>query len=432
MAVIPAGYKQTEVGVIPEDWDVRSIGSEIDRLEAGVSVNSVDEARQVYPHEQSILKTSAVTNGRFLAYEAKKIAPRDVSRAQLNPRADRIIVSRMNTPDLVGECGYVDKDYPDLFLPDRLWMTRVRQGSDISVKWLAYLLASEAYKRRLKGAATGTSGSMKNLSEDAFLSLPIPFPTGGEQCAIAAALSDVDALLAKLDQLIAKKRDLKQAAMQQLLTGQTRLPEFSGAWEVKRLGDVGTCLRGVSYRGDSDLSAYDTNSTKRLLRSNNVQDATVVTTDIQFVNAERVSARQLLQESDILICMANGSKALVGKAGLFQVRDGYDYTFGAFMGCFRSNSAGANAEFVFYLFQTGRYRNYINNLLAGSSINNLTPTSIESLEFSIPPLSEQTAIATVLADMDAELTALEARRDKTRALKQGMMQELLTGRIRLL
>ena len=138
---ISPGYKQTEVGVIPEDWCVRSIGSELDRLEAGVSVNSVDEVRQIYPHEQSILKTSAVTNGRFLAHEAKKIAPRDIPRAQLNPRADTIIVSRMNTPDLVGECGYVDKTYPALFLPDRLWMTRVRQGSEICVRWLAYLLA---------------------------------------------------------------------------------------------------------------------------------------------------------------------------------------------------------------------------------------------------------------------------------------------------
>ncbi len=101
------------------------------------------------------------------------------------------------------------------------------------------------------------------------------------------------------------------------------------------------------------------------------------------------------------------------------------------MGCFRTNSAVSNSAFVFYLFQTGRYRNYINNLLAGPSINNLRPSSIESLEFSVPPLPEQTAIAEVLSDMDAELAALEQRRDKTRALKQGMTQELLTGRTRL-
>ena len=187
----------------------------------------------------------------------------------------------------------------------------------------------------------------------------------------------------------------------------------------------------MSYSGDSDLSTHDTPCTKRLLRSNNVQDAVVVTDEVQFVNSARVSSHQLLKKDDILICMANGSKALVGKAGLFSVNDGFAYTFDAFMGCFRTDSTASNPAFVFYLFQTGRYRNYINNLLAGSSINNLRPSSIESLEFSIPPLPEQTAIAEVLTDLDAELAALEQRRAKTRALKQGMMQELLTGRTRL-
>jgi type I restriction enzyme S subunit len=273
--------------------------------------------------------------------------------------------------------------------------------------------------------------SVPTLNRNNLVGIPIRLPQPPEQRAIAGALSDVDALLGALDQLIAKKRDLKQAAMQQLLTGQTRLPGFHGEWAVKRLGDAGKCLRGVSYSGDSDLSTHDTPCTKRLLRSNNVQDAVVVTDEVQFVNSARVSSHQLLKKDDILICMANGSKALVGKAGLFSVNDGFAYTFDAFMGCFRTDSTASNPAFVFYLFQTGRYRNYINNLLAGSSINNLRPSSIESLEFSIPPLPEQTAIAEVLTDLDAELAALEQRRAKTRALKQGMMQELLTGRTRL-
>lgn len=130
--------------------------------------------------------------------------------------------------------------------------------------------------------------------------------------------------------------------------------------------------------------------------------------------------------------MANGSKELVGKAGRFNLDDGHQYTFGAFMGCFRSSANDADSTFVFYLFQTGRYRDFVNDLLAGSSINNLKPSSIESLEFTFPSLPEQAAIAAVLSDMDADLAALEARRAKTCALKQGMMQELLTGQIRLI
>src|SRR3990172_5022380 len=158
---VKPGYKQTEVGVIPEEWEVAPLSRVIERLEAGVSVNSVDEELRSYPHDQSILKTSAISGGQFLPFECKKVAPRDLSRARLNPRADTIIISRMNTPDLVGECGYVEADYPNLFLPDRLWMTRNHAGSDVCVRWLNYLLSSKPYKNRIKGLATGTSGSMK-------------------------------------------------------------------------------------------------------------------------------------------------------------------------------------------------------------------------------------------------------------------------------
>jgi len=271
-----------------------------------------------------------------------------------------------------------------------------------------------------------------NLNTGLIKGTPVPIPRSiTEQRAIAEALGDVDALLGALDAAIAKQRDLKQATMQQLLTGQTRLPGFTGEWETKRLDHAGCCLRGVTYRGDTDLSKHDTVNTKRLLRSNNIQDAVVVINDVQFVNSARVSQQQILHKGDIIICMANGSKALVGKSGIFSQNDGYDYTFGAFMGCFRTNPTLANPSYIFHLFQTDNYRDYIANLLAGSSINNLRPSSIESLDFPMPAMPEQTAIATILSDLDATLTALASRRTKTAALKQAMMQSLLTGRIRL-
>ena len=252
-----------------------------------------------------------------------------------------------------------------------------------------------------------------------------------EQRAIAEVLSDVDGLLNALEALIAKKQAIKQAVMQQLLTGKTRLTGFSGAWETKRLGDLGNCLRGVSYDPTTDLSSYDKDSTVRLLRANNIQEAVVILTDVQHVEARKVSEFQIMQPDDILICMANGSKELVGKAGLFRVRDGHTYTFGAFMGCFRVEPIIAEPSFVFYLFQTHGFRNFINLILAGSSINNLKSSDIESAEFKVPDRNEQTAIVSVLSDMDSEIVALEQRRDKTYAIKQGMMQQLLTGRVRL-
>ena len=128
--------------------------------------------------------------------------------------------------------------------------------------------------------------------------------------------------------------------------------------------------------------------------------------------------------------MANGSKRLVGKAASFDIEDGYTYTFGAFMGAFRPIQT-EGCELVFHLFQTNKFRNHIGVILAGSSINNLKPTDIEEFCIFLPKPTEQTRIATILSDMDEEITALETKLNKARQLKQGMMHNLLTGKIRL-
>ena len=393
------GYKQTEVGVIPQDWDAVDLDN-VCTMKSGEGITSknIDNCSPYPCYGGNGLRgfTTRYTHDGSFA-----------------------LIGRQGAL-----CGNVVPAEGQFFASEHAVVVSARQGVDI--RWLTYVLGRMHLNRYSESSA------QPGLSVSKVLKLPLAFPpVESEQRAIATALSDVDTLLDGLDRLIAKKRDLKQAAMQQLLTGKTRLPGFEGVWGLKRLGEAGKCLRGVSYNGDSDLSIHDTPYTKRLLRSNNVQNAVVVTEEVQFVNAARVSSHQILQQDDILICMANGSKALVGKAGFFMVSDGHEYTFGAFMGCFRTNSAEANPAFVFYLFLTGRYRDYINNLLAGSSINNLRPSSIESLEFPMPLLPEQTAIATVLSNMDAEIAALEQRRAKTKHIKQAMMQELLTGKTRL-
>ncbi len=215
--------EHTDAGEIPDDWGVHTLGDEIERLDSGVSVNSVDDEIGVHAGDAYILKTSAVANGALNPSECKKVAPRDIRRVRLSPRADCIVISRMNTPELVGECGYVEKDYPHLFFPDRLWMTRFRAGSGIYPKWLNYLLSSTPYKRKLKDVATGTSGSMKNISQGALLALRIPWPENKEQRAIANTLSDMDAEIAALERRRDKTKAIKQGMMQALLTGRVRL-----------------------------------------------------------------------------------------------------------------------------------------------------------------------------------------------------------------
>ena len=219
---------QTRLPGFRGKWQDGRLADVIGALEAGVSVNSRDDNGDGAHHESGILKTSAVAGGRFIPHECKRIAARDVARARLNPKRDTLLISRMNTRHLVGECGYVDRDYPNLFVPDRLWMTRLRQGSDTCALWLSYLLTSPKMKRLIGAVATGTSGTMKNLSKRAFLEVPTTFPPGREQAAIAGLLCDMDAELVALEQRRDKTRLLKHGVMQELLTGRTRLVSTGG------------------------------------------------------------------------------------------------------------------------------------------------------------------------------------------------------------
>lgn len=252
-----------------------------------------------------------------------------------------------------------------------------------------------------------------------------------EQALIATALTDADTLIESLEHLLAKKRAIKQGARQSLLTGAKRLPGFSEPWAEVPLRYLADCHRGVSYSPISDLSAFETGATVRLLRANNVQNNRVELEDLQFVVNSRVHEHQRLRKDDILLCMANGSRALVGKAARFEGQEDRAYTFGAFMGCLRPKNPTV-AKFIYFTCLGDAFQKQVSVLLAGSSINNLSPGSVEGFRVTVPcdPF-EQVAIAEVLSDHDADLDATTAKLHKARAIKQGMMQELLTGRIRL-
>ncbi len=420
---VKPGYKQTELGLMPEDWDPVSVGQVAcvkggKRLPAGYSLS---ERPTPYPY----LRVSDMHSGGI-----------DTSNLRYIPecafpaiRAYRIYQSDLfiSVAGTLGIVGVVPPPLDGANLTENAdRITDLRCDRD----YLKYWLMSAPIQTTI--AAIRTVGAQPKLALGRIAQFRIALPKDvAEQRAIGKTLGDVDALLNGIDRLIAKKRELKQAAVQQLVTGGTRLPGWRAPWTEKPLAHAGRCLRGVSYQGDRDLSPHDTDETRRLLRANNVQEGLVTVEDLQFVSTRCVDQQQILRPGDVLVCMANGSRDLVGKAAMFSLQDGFKYTFGAFMGCFRPDSTVSDARFISKVFQTSEYRRQLNNALAGSSINNLRPSAIEAMVFRFPSLDEQEAIAEVLFDMDAELAALEAREEKTRLLKQGMMQELLTGRIRL-
>lgn len=278
--------------------------------------------------------------------------------------------------------------------------------------FLFYLFSGPELQRAILDQGIGSSVPGFNLGQLRALRLKVP-PLS-EQRAIAEALGDVDALLGALIQLITKKRDLKQAAMQQLLTGQTRLPGFSGEWEVKRLGEISEVAMGRTPRrlnpacwgrGYKWLSIAD-------LQSKVVSESNEEITELAASEMTIISKGTLLMSFKLSIgrlCFA-----------------GCDLFTNEAICCF--NKLKADPEYLYYALGRTDFSLYGKQAVKGYTLNK---ESLKIVEVHLPPLPEQTAIAAVLSDMDAELVTLEQRLAKTRALKQGMMQELLTGRTRL-
>ncbi|OWV91026.1 hypothetical protein ATY79_06440 [Rhizobium sp. R693] len=212
-------FKQTEIGEIPEGWRIGTLGSIALGLEAGVSVNSENRPKQ--PGEIGILKTSCVSAGIFDPEEHKTVLLGERDRVKIPVRGNRIIISRMNTPNLVGANGYVENDIDDLFLPDRLWQLSTSENA----RWLACLLASDQSRERLSAIATGTSGSMKNISKSKLLDLPFAIPSQAEQQEIASIMQEIDASIEAGNRTLEGQIATKSALMSDLLTGRKRVTD---------------------------------------------------------------------------------------------------------------------------------------------------------------------------------------------------------------
>ena len=202
-------YKETEIGSIPEEWDVTSLSDAFQNLEAGVSVNS-DERQNA---DFFVLKTSAISDGLINIDEAKPVVKKEYARLKCPVKKGSIIISRMNTPQLVGACGYVAEDAKGYFLPDRLWQVINSKPEKYDFRWLNYLLNQYRYKNAIHAVATGTSNSMKNISKERLLEIRIPRPSIEEQKFIVKAISDIEALIYDLEKLIKKKQNIFTGTM---------------------------------------------------------------------------------------------------------------------------------------------------------------------------------------------------------------------------
>ncbi len=408
---VKPGYKQTEVGVIPQEWEVKTLGECLaERPRYGINAAAVPYSDMLPVY---IRITDITEDGRFMPDKRVSVKS-ELSGGYYLSEGDLVFA---RTGASVGKSyRYNTNDGPLVYAG---FLIRVRPDSQkLLPAFAAAYVTTWNYWRwvRLMSMRSGQPGI--NGNEYAQLSLPLPrLP---EQRAIATALSDVDGLLGGLDRLIAKKRDLKQAAMQQLLTGQTRLPGFHGEWEETTLGQIGECIIGLTYKPENVVEHG-----LLVLRSSNVQNGRLAFDDNVHVNLQ-VAEHLYMRLGDILVCVRNGSRALIGKCAVIDSA-AVGVTFGAFMSVYRTK----HWRFVLHAFQADNIQRQIRDNI-GATINQITNKDMKAFRLRLPPEDEQTAIAEVLTEMDAELAGLEQRREKTRALKQAMMQELLTGRTRLL
>lgn len=414
-------YKETEIGSIPEEWDVTSLSDAFQNLEAGVSVNS-DERQNA---DFFVLKTSAISDGLINIDEAKPVVKKEYARLKCPVKKGSIIISRMNTPQLVGACGYVAEDAKGYFLPDRLWQVINSKPEKYDFRWLNYLLNQYRYKNAIHAVATGTSNSMKNISKERLLEIRIPRPSIEEQKFIVKAISDIEALIYDLEKLIKKKQNIFTGTMQSLLSGKIRTSD--SLWEKYVIGDIGDFYSGLTGKQKDDFGKGNA----RYITFLNVLNNTVI--DISKLESVQVNEDEYQNEvlkGDLFFNTSSETPEEVGMCAVLMdsIRNTYlnSFCFG-----FRLKTKKVYALFFSYYFNSQEGRKIMRILAQGATRFNLSKDYFSQTEIELPPYEDQVEIAQTLADMEGDILSLEKKCLKYKAIKQGVMEELLTGKVRL-
>jgi type I restriction enzyme, S subunit len=377
------GYKQTEVGIIPEDWEVGTLDkywSVIDCkhvtakfIRSGIPVASIREVQSRFVNLDSANQTTETYYKQLI-------------EGGRRPQNGDLILSRNAT---VGEIAQVADWHPSFAMGQDVCLLRKR-STNFSTALLQTVIQSWIVLQQLENCMVGSTFRRVNVEQIKNLTIPLP-PTKVEQEAIACTLSDIDALIESLDRLLTKKRQIKQGAMQELLRSKD-------GWEKKRIGDVLTISHGRSQH-----EVVDENGDYPIL----------------------ASGGQIGRATTYLY---NKPSVLIGRKGTIDKPQYMDRPFWTVDTLFYSIiHEPNNAKYLFYQFCLIPWREYSE----ASGVPSLNARTIEGIEITVPSPKEQIEIANILSDMDAEIGSIESKLVKTRQLKQGMMHELLTGRIRL-
>lgn len=430
---IPPGYKQTEVGVIPEDWDVKKLGEVVDidadNLSAGTSVN----------YAFNYISLEDVDEGLLRSYSSQ-IFGSAPSRARRRLRYGDVLVSTVR-PNLKSHLLFGQRQ-GEWICSTGFSVVRCKNSSAVPSYIFAHLFATTITKQ-IESLLTGSNYPAINGKDVKALLIPLP-PTLAEQEAIAEALSDTNALIESLEQLISKKRQIKQGAMQELLTGKKRLPGF----EIKRgqkqteIGEVpidwntvtlenatlnGGLVRGP-FGGALKKELFVESGYKVYEQRNAIYETIEAGNYFIDSNKYKELERFCVHPGDFIVSCS-------GTIGCI-----YQIPIGSPEGVINQallkislNRAIVDDAFFLSVFRSRSFQERIKENSHGGAMQNLVGMDVfRNTTFQLPSKAEQETIATILSYMDSEITALEEKLAKARQIKQGMMQELLTGKIRLI
>ena len=409
---LPKGYKNTEVGVIPEDWEVKAIGKYTDVTSGGTPSTLIRE----YWDGPIRWMNSGELNLKIV-YEVEN----RITELGLNESATKLVPKNCVLIGLAGQGktrGTVAINKVELCTNQSI--AAILPSDEVFYEYLYYNLDSRYFE--LRGLSTGDGGrGGLNLTIIKNLLIPLP-PTKAEQTAIATALSDADALINSLEKLIAKKRNIKQGAMQQLLKPKE-------GWEVKKLGNIGKSYGGLS--GKSKLDFAD-GKFPYIPFMNIMSNPIIDTSYVDYVNIGVDENQNKALKGDLFF---NGSSETPEEVGMCSVllKDIPNLYLNSFCFGFRLNKdSKENGLYLSYYFRSSEGRKLFYSMAQGATRYNLSKSNFNKMEVSLPQPEQQNEIATILSDMDAEIQALVTKLEKYRKIKLGMMQNLLTGKIRLI
>jgi type I restriction enzyme, S subunit len=414
-ATIPVGYKQTEVGVIPEDWVLRKLGSlgtfskgrGITKSEANSGDIPSIRYGEIYNYHDDVIRS-------FNSHISSQVA----ESSKLLRTGDILFAGSGETREEIGKCvAFIDE-------------IEAYAGGDVVIfsprsensTYLAYSLNSFQVSQQKSRAGQGDAVVHIYSSElsEVLISLP---SSEEEQKVIADVITECEKAIQSLHDLITKKRGVKQGTMQELITGKTRLPGFTREWDVKELSECINVYRGGSPRPISNYLTENIDGINWIKIGDVSVGAKYIINTGQRIIKKGVKNSREVYSGDLLLSnsMSFGRPYILKIDGC--IHDGWLVL--------QNYQTDFSLEFLFYHLSSDFVLSQYKQLAAGSSVLNLNKDIVSSIKLLLPSKPEQDAIAEVLSGMDAEIAALEQRIEKIKAIKQGMIQQLLTGRIRL-